>query len=180
MTIRLSRHRFVLLAGATFALAGPAHAQSSCAVPLQLVPNTAYPLDTCRGERQLATACHWNEPLPGPVAIVQFDLPYPAGAVSVQSTLDRTDLYLMRERCSGTAFCSVRSGSDVLGAAASIDFSTIDSGRYFLAIATWQGFAAGDDCGLVWATWNVSPEQETLLRNGVFRGGNAPVWEPQP
>ncbi len=170
------------LALAAFALspAGSATAQS-CAAPLVLAANTLHVLDTCDGDPGVPLACGGLF-LTGPAAIVDLDVPYPAGRIVVQQHdvhyepvvfLFRADL-----PCAGNAPCPA---ADWVGPGhpGVIDLATVDSGHYRLAIATdlpppWHA------CGHVLVTWQVTPEQQALMHEGVFRGGNTPIRQPRP
>lgn len=154
--------------------AGAATAQT-CAAPLQITANTAYAFDTCQGDSSLLLACGVF-PLGGPATVVGLDLPYPGGSISVQSMQASYEPYafLLHADCNAGAPCSAAAFSPA-GSIGLIDLSPLDSGRYYLVIAAAQG-TNGTSCGPVLVSASVTPEQEALIQEGVFRSGNAPFW----
>lgn len=167
---------FAAVALAAWVPAVPALAQT-CTTPMVIPANSERLFDTCEGETDLALACD-VVPLAGPATIVLLDLPYPAGHVSIRS-LDigfQPMAFLLRADCDGHAPCSAGAGAGTDGNI-DIDLSPLDSGRYFLAISV-AGTSTGPACGHVAVTATVTPEQDALMREGVFRGGSAPIWEP--
>lgn len=159
---------------ACLAPAGLAFAQS-CAAPLQIAANTAYAFDTCQDDSSLQLACGVF-PLAGPATVVELHLPYPAGTISVQSMQSDYEPYafLMHADCDGNAPCSAGAFSPP-GSIGLIDLSPLDSGRYYLVIAA-AGGTNGASCGAVLVSADLTAAQETLVQEGVFRGGNAPLW----
>lgn len=165
----------VVLAGG-FASCHPANAQT-CASPWAVAANTTYAFDTCQGDTSLSLACGVI-PLAGAATVVSLDLPYPAGSVSVQS-MDANyspTAFLLRASCNSGASCSDAVAASP-GTVGTIDFSRLDSGRYFLVVAA-DANAGGASCGHVAVTVHVTPEQEELMRQGVFRDRILPVWQP--
>lgn len=167
---------FAGVALAAWVPAAPALAQT-CTTPTVIPANSERLFDTCEGETDLAFACD-VVPLAGPATIVLLDLPYPAGHVSIRSLdIDFQPMaFLLRADCDGHAPCSAGARADADGNI-DIDLSPLDSGRYFLAIAA-AGTPTGSTCGHVAVTATVTPEQDALMREGVFRSGSAPIWEP--
>jgi hypothetical protein len=170
---QLSRLHAALAAG-LLASAGPTIAQT-CATPWAIMSNTAYTFDTCQGETNLVLACGVI-PLAGRATVVGLNLPYPAGSVSVLS-LDanyQPMAFLLRASCSDSATCAdvVMPGPGMVG---TINFSSLDSGSYFLVVAA-DANTTGISCGHIFVTANVTPEQEGLMYEGVFRSGMTPIW----
>lgn len=157
-------------------VAAPVAVAQSCAAPSPLTPNTSQWLDTCQGETGLVLACN-VVPLYGRAAIVRMDLPYPVGLLEVQSTTVGYDpaLFLLRSTCNNTAGCGYASNSGTV--LDTMDLAVVDSGSYFLAIAT--PYPGTPDCGQVVVTYRLTPEQQALLQDGVFRDGlSAPATLP--
>ena len=155
------------------AMADHAAAQT-CAAPAPLTPNTPQFINTCSGEN-LGFAC--LSKLEGPAGIAQMTLPYPVGELTVQSLTGGYDpaLFLLRSECSSSAFCAwaVDSGIDV----DTLDLAQVDSGDYFLVIA--PAYPVTPSCGVVAVTVHLTPEQEALMLDGVFRAGiDAPPANP--
>ena len=170
----VSRARLVAaLAAGVLAPGGHALAQT-CAAPAQLSANTVYIFDTCQGETQLQLACGVF-PLAGPATVASLDLPYPAGEISIQSQWGgfTPDAFLLRTGCDIDAPCSAAAWINPTG---SIDLSSVESGRYFLVVAADATSTIA--CGPVTITVLLTPEQEALQLDGVFRSGIAPIWQP--
>ena len=158
--------RAMLVVGAC--TAAPMAVAQSCAAPAQLTPNTSQWLDTCQGETGLVLACNVF-PLYGRAAIVRMELPYPAGLLEVQSMTVGYDpaMFLLRAACNNSAGCGYATNSGTV--VDTMDLALVDSGGYFLAIAT--PYPGTPDCGQVLVTYWLTPEQQALLQDGVFRGG---------
>jgi hypothetical protein len=172
------RRKRALLAGVTFAAAIALPVDrllaQMCSAPAVIGPNTSNVFDTCQGDHELVLACGIF-PLDGPATVILLDLPYPVGEVSAQS-LDinfQPTMFLLQAECNDSAPCNAvaRSGP---GSPATIDLSTIDSGRYFLVVAAY-GNAGPLSCGPVNVTATLTADQEALETEGVFRAGNAPI-----
>jgi|GEM_PF-1759259 len=161
------------LAAGVLAPGGHALAQT-CAAPALLSANTVYMFDTCQGETQLLLACGLV-PLAGPATVVKLDLTYPAGEISIQSgnAAYAPAAFLLRADCNGYAPCSAAAWVDPVG---SIDLSSVESGRYYLVIAADGTSPVA--CGPVMVTAFLTPEQEALGLDGIFRSGTAPIWQP--
>jgi hypothetical protein len=156
-------------------IAGEAGAQV-CAAPAVLTVNTPILLDTCQGDSGLVVACSLF-PLTGPAAVVRLPLPYPAGLVSVQSLTTGYDpvLFLLRSHCDNSAPCGMAVDSGIV--VDTMDLTDVDSGDYFLAIAPMDFNSS--PCGQVMVTYSMTPEQQALAHDGVFRGGiSAPPANP--
>lgn len=164
----------IALVLACLAPAGFAVAQT-CAAPSQIAANTAYAFDTCQGDSSLQLACGVF-PLAGPATVVELHLPYPAGSISVQSMRSDYEPYafLVHADCDGSAPCSAGVFSPP-GSIGLIDLSLLDSGRYYLVIAAADG-TNGTACGPILVSADLTPAQEALMQEGVFRSGNAPLW----
>ena len=147
-----------------------------CAAPAVLAVNAPIVLDTCQGDSGLVVACGLF-PLTGPAAVVRLPLPYPAGLVSAQSLTAGYDpvLFLLRSHCDNSAPCGMAVDSGIV--VDTMDLTDVDSGDYFLAIAPMD-FNSGP-CGQVMVTYSMTPEQQALALEGVFRGGiSAPPANP--
>lgn len=160
-------------AASAIAAAHPALAQT-CAAPGVLTANTVHLFDTCQGETSLVVACGIVD-LAGPATVVRLDLPYPVGEISIQTgNADYQPFaFLLRADCDGHAPCQAAAWINPVG---SIDLSAIESGRYFLVVAADRASPA--TCGPVSVVAHLTPEQAALGFDGVFRSGNAPIWEP--
>ena len=166
----------IAFASAPF-LAADAAAQS-CAAPLSVAPNTPYLFDTCSGDVGLRVACGMFE-LTGPAGIVRLDLPYPTGTLVVtpfSATYDPA-LFLLQARCNGTAWCGAVADDAPQGGSESLDLGAVDSGEHYLAIGTWYDPTAAP-CGPVMISYNLTPEQQALANDGLFRSGIGALPDP--
>jgi len=175
----LHAHRLsacIALASLCMASSDPSRAQT-CTVPAAITANTSYVFDTCQGESSLAFVCG-ALPLAGPAAVVLLDMHYPLGSVLVRSLDAGFEPYafVLHADCDGSAPCSAGTPASP-GAGGTIDLPALDSGRYYLVIAATQG-TPGAPCGLVQVYAAVTPEQDDLLQEGLFRADIAPLWEP--
>lgn len=139
-----------------------------CAAPAVLAVNTPTVLDTCQGDSGLVFACGLFS-LTGPAAVVRLQLPYPVGFVSVQSLTPGYDsvMFLLRSHCDGWATCGMAVDSGIV--VDTMDLAEVDSGDYFLVIAPMD--FKSSPCGQVMVTYGMTPEQQALALDGVFRGG---------
>lgn len=150
----------------------------TCAAPLAIAPNTPYFIDTCLADSSLVLACQMFALL-GPAGIVRLNLPYPAGTLVVTPmTVDYDPaLFLQQWQCGNSAWCGAAVDDVFQGGTESMDLSGVDSGEYFLAISTWYDPGAAP-CGRVTVSYNLTPEQQALVNDGVFRGGTSAVPDP--
>lgn len=149
---------------------GQAGAQT-CAAPSVLTVNESTFFNTClSGDNSLVVACGMFA-LTGPALVIRMPLPYPIGQISVQSASAGYDpaLFLLRAQCGNNAPCgyAVDSGSVV----DTLDLAQVDSGDYLLAIAPFH--FESSSCGQILVTHSMTPQQQALARDGVFRGGTS-------
>lgn len=148
----------------------------TCASPSLLTVNTSQWLNTCQGDGGLVIACY-SFALTGPAGVMRIQLPYPVGQLSVQSMSVGYDpvLFLMHSQCSSSASCGTIVDSGIV--IDTLDLAEVDSGNYFLTIAPIHFDSS--PCGWVIATYSLTPQQQALALDGVFRGGiSAPSPNP--
>jgi hypothetical protein len=163
------------IAGVLSVLPATSALAQTCATPMAISANTAFVTTTCNGDTSLQLACGVI-PLAGPATVVDVNLPYPSGSITIQS-LDvnyQPTAFLLHADCDDSAPCSDAVDASIGG---TIDLSTLDSGHYFLVVAASEP-APGANCGAVSITVNLTPEQEAGMLDGVFRSGSAPIWQP--
>lgn len=156
-------------------VAAEAGAQT-CASPPLLAVNTPQWLNTCQGDSGLVMACHLFA-LTGPAGVMRIQLPYPVGLLSVQSMTAGYDpaFFLLRSQCSNSAFCGMAADSGIV--VDTLNLSEVDSGDYFLGIAPIHFDSI--PCGQVIVTHSMTPQQQALTLEGLFRGGiSAPSANP--
>lgn len=154
---------------------GPAGAQT-CAAPSVLTVNESSFFNTCLSDSSLVLACG-AFPLNGPAVVIRMPLPYPTGQISVQSLSVGYDpaLFLLRSQCGNSAPCGYAVDSGIV--VDTLDLAQVDTGDYFLAIAPIS-FESGS-CGQILVTHSMTPQQQALARDGVFRSGiSAPLPNP--
>ncbi|MEO6689901.1 MAG: hypothetical protein ABIS07_03235, partial [Dokdonella sp.] len=147
-----------------------------CAVPAVVAVNTSIALDTCQGDSGLVIACALF-PLTGPAAVVGLQLAYPVGLVSVLSLTPGYDpaLFLLRSHCDNSAACGMAVNSGVV--VDTMDLGEVDSGDYFLAIASADFDSIS--CGQITVTYSMTAQQQALALDGVFRSSiSAPPANP--
>lgn len=175
MSISRFALRCLFLVLGTGMTVGQAGAQV-CAVPLSLAPNTPTWINTCQGEQGIVIACALF-PLRGPAGVVRMSLPYPVGTVTAQSINGDYDpsVFMLRSQCSNNAGCGMMVDSGPV--VDTLNLSELDSGEYFMVIAPY--YFTSSACGQVIVTYNLTPAQQALMLDGVFRGGiSAPTPFP--
>ena len=143
----------------------------TCPAPATLTPNAPQWINTCASGTSLGLVCGVF-PVYGPAAIVRMPLPYPVGRLIVQSQTPGYEpaMFLLRSQCTNTAPCGYASVD-------TLDLRLVDSGDYFLAIAPWYPESAA--CGQIFVTYALTPQEQTLMLDGVLRGGMS-VAPPNP
>lgn len=142
----------------------------SCAAPTPLVANGMQFVNTCFGDASLVAACWSTFALAGRAGVLTLSLPYPAGTITVtpQNVGYDPAVFLLPMRCNSTAGCATAVDSSGPGVSESVSLSRVDSGNYYLVIAPLQ--PALVDCGQVMVSYGVTPQQQGLIAEGLFRG----------
>lgn len=150
-------------------LTGNAIAQS-CAAPTPLIANGTQFLNTCNGDASLLTACWSTFALAGRAGVLSLALPYPAGTLTVtpQNVGYDPALFLLPSRCNNTAGCAAAIDDVGPGSSETLSLDRIDSGNYYLVIAPLQPSLV--DCAQVMVSYSVTPQQQGLIAEGLFRG----------
>lgn len=150
-------------------LAGNAAAQS-CAAPAPLIANGTQFLNTCNGDASLLTACWSTFALAGRAGVLSLSLPYPAGTLTVtpQNVGYDPAVFLLPSRCNNEAGCAAAVDDAGPGSSETLSLDRIDSGDYYLVIAPLQPSLV--DCAQVMVSYSVTPQQQGLVAEGLFRG----------
>jgi hypothetical protein len=160
------------------AMAPSARAQV-CTASAPLPVNQTLFIDTCQqGDIGLQFVCGFEQ-LSGPALEFQVNVPYPMGQIQVQSANVDFDpvAFLIRGQCKSDAPCDAADYSAVPGAIRTIDLSKLDSGTYFLVVAPIAS-SSSSACGPVTITWSANLGDESIMQEGIFRGGTHHIVSP--
>jgi hypothetical protein len=162
----------IALVAGLLALSGASALAQTCAAPIVPFANTMHSINTCDGDTSLPLVCG-AFPLSGPATIFDLYLPYPAGFITMvpDGNFDPV-AFLLQAPCSESAPCY--DSADAYSSP--IDLSTLDSGHYLLVVTASE--FSPMSCGVVSVWFDLTPEQEAGMLDGVFRSGSAPIWQP--
>ncbi len=143
---------------------GDTRAQT-CPLPATLTPNVPAWFNACTGGNDIMLACGLF-PLTGPTTVVRMPLPYPTGRLVVQSLTPGYEpaMFLQRSPCNNTSPCGY-------AALDTMNLASVDSGDYFLVVGPIYPESAA--CGQIFITHQLTPQEQELAADGVFRGGNS-------
>ncbi len=142
----------------------------SCAAPTPLVANGTQFVNTCSGDASLVATCWSTFALAGRAGVLSLSLPYPAGTITVtpQNVSYDPAVFLLPIRCNSTAGCATAVDSVGPGLGESLGLGSVDSGNYYVVVAPLQPSLV--DCGQVMVSYSVTPQQQGLIAEGLFRG----------